>query len=443
MTETRTYNTGITLPPQNQDAEDAVIGSILINPSTYEEIAGTLVKDDFYILRNGQIWNTFEVLHQHRSQIDILTVSEELSREGILDEVGGVAYLSALVNNIPTTLHVEAYAKIVRDKSHRRKLLEDANRLARLAYDEKQDIITGTQDVIDRLVDNSTRKGGAVHISAFTGQLVQEVDIRRDNPTAIWGIQTGFYDFDAATGGLQDGELMIIAGDSGIGKSMLVGQLAVQMAAAGFPGGYYSLEMTGVAVARRMVSGMSKINTRKLKTGMLSEPEYRQFTEYIGRMSGLPLFMSDVADWNLLQLRSDLARLKREYGIRWFVLDYLYLMDAGTSDEIAASTIISKGLKLICRELKISGIAVASVNKLGMDNNKPTKSMLRGSGQSVFNSDILCMMTKDEINPNIRRITFTKGRELEIDMHFFDLIKKDAFPYFHNVVNKRIELEQL
>jgi replicative DNA helicase len=441
--ETSTYSVDPSLPPQSRESEDAVIGSILINPAAFEEVE-YLTAADFYIVRNGWIWSAFEKLHKTESRIDILTVSVELDKMGWLDEVGGVAYLSVLVNNIPSTLHIEAYAKIIKDKARRRNLLEQANSLARMAYDERSDISVAVDAVLDNITATaSTKQDGAVHISAFTGQLVQEVDIRRENPDAIWGIRTGFYDFDNATGGMQDGELMILAGDSGVGKSMLAGQMAIQLAQGGWPGAYYSLEMTGTAVARRMVSGASKINTRKIKTGMLSDIEYGQFIDHIGQISGLPLFMSDASDWTIQQLRSDLVKLKRKYGIRWFILDYLLLMDALTDDEIAATTIVSKGLKKICRSLGISGIAVHSLNKLGMDNNKPVKSNLRGSGQVVFNADLICIMTKDECKPEFRKLTFSKGRELEVDMFYFNLIKKDTFPFFQNAVTKSVDLSQL
>jgi replicative DNA helicase len=336
-------------------------------------------------------------------------------------------------------LYIVDYANVLRDKSKRRKYFELARKMVNIAHDEKADIDAEGARIVDHLIEASARPGGAVHISAYTGQVIAEVDERRENPREYWGMRTGFIDFDNLTGGLQVGESMILSGEPGVGKSLLAMQIGIQLAEYGAPGIIYSLEMQGTAVARRMMSGKGQINTRKIKIGNLSDEEYASLLLVKSRIDNLPIWMSDASDWDLLGLRADLARMKRQQNISWFILDYLYLLNAGSGlNEIEATTILSKGIKAICKSLNLAGISIHSMSKSGMDTKVVGKSSLRGSGQIAYDADLICMLTKDEVEENVRHFQIVKGRELERDVNTFSLVKHNGYPFFGNAKTSKI-----
>ena len=411
----------------NLDAEKALIGSILINPDAIHTI--TLDADDFYSDVHRKVWRTITALAAERRQIDIIIVSES----------SGVDFveLSKMTDFTSFSFNAPEYALAVKDKARRRKVVDVASRLAKAAYTEDERL--DTTKYIDELINNSARESsGAVHISAFTGQTLAELDEKIENPGADWGLQTGLVDFDAITGGLQTGESVILSGEPGVGKSLLAVQMGIQLGQHGSPGVIYSLEMQGKAVARRMISGESKINTRSIKAGTVTEAQYQDVRDAINRLNNLPVFMSDASSWTLTELHADMARLKRKEGIKWFLLDYLYLLDAGRNmNEIESTTVLSRGIKQICKSLDLAGITIHSMNKTGMDTNAVGKSMLRGSGQVVYDADLICMLTRDDTQESVRHFKIVKGRELAKDNPHFSLVKSAGFPYFGAAVTTK------
>jgi replicative DNA helicase len=413
------------------EAERAILGCILINPDSRFDIS--LREDDFFIERHRKVWAAMARLDASHSAIDVLTVSEA---SGI-----DIPYLSSLVDLIPTSLHIADYARVVGDKSKRRKYFDLARRMVNAAHDERSDIDAEGARIVDGLVEASVRPGGAVHISAFTGQVMAEVDQRRVHPQEYWGLRTGFVDFDRLTGGVQPGESIILSGEPGVGKSLLVMQIGIQLAEHGAAGAIYSLEMQGTAVARRMISGAGKVNTRKIKLGNLDDEEYASLSLAKARIDNLPIWMSESGDWDLLGLRADLARMKRQQGIKWFILDYLYLLNAGPGlNEIEATTTLSRGIKVMCRSLDLAGITIHSMSKSGMDTKAIGKSSLRGSGQIAYDADLICMLTRDDVQENVRHFQIVKGRELERDVNTFSLIKHNGYPFFGSAETSKISL---
>lgn len=432
-------------------AETALLGSVIIDPAAMVEL--NIEPGDFYIVRNRMIWNALQEMHNAGQQVDYLTLTNNLEAKGQLAEIGGPAYLMGLVTSSPTSLHAQAYAAILRDKSRRRALVNLVTEMGTAAFDEKSDLEASMPGFIEKLANVSRAEHGAVHISEYMSLLYDEVDLRSKDPQEVWGIPTGLGIFDGITGGLQKQELMILSGAPGMGKSMLAMQSGAAMAK-NSPGAIYSLEMSGLAVARRLVSGKASIGTKALKTGRIKAEDWPILVDTIEAFSQLPIYLSDCSDWTTARLRADLARLKAQFGIEWFIVDYLYLLSDGDGmDETAKTTMISRALKRICRQLDLAGIAVHSMNKAGIgasnqgqdqqkkSNDPPGNEQLRGSGQVIYDADVITFLTgwkpgqlseaiPQQDQQNIRVLWITKGREIEDPKRYDVLVKKPTFPSF-------------
>jgi len=260
------------------------------------------------------------------------------------------------------------------------------------------------------------------------------------------GLKTGFKNLDEILGGLEQKTMMLIMGVPAVGKSMFTMQIGLQMAAS-YPGAIYSLEMQGKSVIRRMISGFGRISAGSLKSGQMTAEEQSRYNSTVKMMETRRLYISDLADWNLFSLRSELTKQKVKHGIKWFVLDYMYLMsDEIQQDEIRRTTTISTGLKKICSDLNLVGIIVHSLNKEGFDNGAiPTMKNVRGSGQVVYNADIILALSEvakdlglnhglDALSEgqrkNIRALWVLKGRELQYTKQFALFTKMPDYPIF-------------
>jgi len=417
-----------------REAEEAVIGSVLINPVTFTTLG--LEPEHFFIQRHGMIWQAFNRLYSAGSAVDYITLSDELERAGQLKEIGGMAFLTKLINSTPSSLHVEDYAKTVKEFAHRRTWKRVAERIAKLAFDKDSDLEVEAASVVDELLNAVQAEGAAEHISKYASQVLDEADERMRNPSEIWGIPTGFTDFDNITGGLQTSETLYISGEPGMGKSIMAAQMGFQMAEAGYPGAIYSLEMPGAQVLRRRASADSKISTRMIKTGMMDERQYADFLKVVQKYEQLPIYLSDSVHWTTASIRADLARLKIQYGVKWFVLDYAYLLRDGQGlSENDRTGIISSYLKAITRSLDVAGIVIHSLNKSGMGGGIPGGENIRGSGQQFYDTDLLMFLVKSEI-PNTVTCVFGKGRELENPKQAFELRKLPGFPALANAAKQ-------
>lgn len=437
MTEKQLYS---------QEAEEGTLSSVLIDPDILDGL--DLAAKHFYVERNRVIYTAMRELWQAGTGIDIVTLQDHLDRKGLLSEAGGAAFLLRLLGSDVSPYNATAYASIIREKARRRDLLRLAHEIAATAYDEGVNIDTETTGYIERLASAGSVTHGARPLSEYISELYDQVGERARNPCDVWGIPTGLSRYDALTGGLQPGELTIISGAPGMGKSILAMQMAA-MAGKKTPGGVYSLEMSGIQVARRLVSGQAGIATKAMKTGRMADDDWPSFTHAVEVLSSLPVYMSDASDWTTAGLRADLARLKAQHNIQWFVLDYLFLMKDGGKDEIERTAAISAGLKRICRSLDLAGVVVHSMNKAGISangqkgseagNGIPGQDQLRGSGQVIYDADVITFLTQytAEAGPvssadqkNVRVLWFSKGREIEDDKRFITLVKRPTFPAF-------------
>ena len=418
----------------NPAAEEAVLGAVLINPIEFTTLK--LKAGDFFIERHNFIWQAYSRLYSAGTAIDYVTLIDELDRAGQLKTVGGEAFIASLINKTPTSLNASHYAESVKDYRKRRAWRDTAGDIARLAFDKDSNLSVESGNVIDSLLNAVRVDGAAVHISEYVARVLDQAIERAANPGQIWGLETGFKDFDEITGGLQLGEILDISGIPGIGKSILAMQAGFQMAALAHPGVIYSLEMMGEAVVRRRVSHDAKVQTRVIKSGYMDGAQMAAFVNAIGQYDDLPLYMSDAADITTTTLRADLTRLKLQYGIKWFVVDYAFLLQDGAGlDDWERTGLISSRLKIIARALGLAGIVIHSMTKEGMNALIPEGQHIRGSGQIFYDTDLLLFLVESD-TPNIVKCIFGKGRELEKPKDYFDLVRLPGFPALANAAPK-------
>lgn len=414
----------------NLEAEEALVGSVIINPGIFPNLS--VLPEHFKIHRLRYIWEAIIRLYSSQTPIDYITVSDELNRVGKLQDVGGNSYLAQIVNVVPSSLNAEGYAKTIIDLSKRRTWNLLATKIAKIAIDLESDMEKSAGDVIDGLLQAAAIEGGASHIKKYMEKVLEETLARRADPQDIWGIPTGFIDFDRITGGLQQSEILFISGEPGMGKSIMAAQMGKQMAQAGHPGVIYSLEMPASQVIRRWLSADSEVTTRNIKSGRVSDREMPKILKQIEEYEQYPLYISDWPMMTTAGVRADLSRMKAQYGVEWFVLDYAYLLRDGEGlSENDRTGLISSRLKSICRSLNMAGIVIHSLNKMGMNARIPTGDNLRGSGQMFYDTDLILFLIKSEI-ANTVVCVFGKGRELEQPDQSFELRRIPMLPKLGN-----------
>lgn len=426
--------------PFSKEAEEALIGYVLIDPERFDSI--DIRAEDFYIHRHRTIWSTIASMRARNIGVDLISLCDELDKSGGLLEIGGAAYVTGFGDTYPLGFDSESSAKIVKENAQRRGLIALAGRIAKVAHDQKENLEVRSGEFIEQLTNLTRVVGGAVHWRKYLTELYDDIEARSKNPREVWGIPTGFARLDRITGGFQQSESLILSGKPGVGKSILAMQWAEQMAAS-YPGAIYSVEMKGISVVRRILSARSEIPAYALKSGRLADDDYSKIAHWMEKLEALPIQMSDASGWSTTSLRADLARLKAQHHIRWFVFDYMMLADDGAGmNETERTTLISRNMKQICRSLDLAGIIIHSMNKLGMGVAEPDQSNLRGSGQISYDADLILFLTdfqaistEDGFIPrnyhsNMRTLFFGKGRELQDPCKYIHLVKRPTFPIF-------------
>jgi len=411
--------------PKNIDAEKAVLGGVLINPKAYN-IAG-LEQDDFFLGRHRLLWEIFGDIIHDGDPLDFVTVTDRLLSVKMLDDIGGAAYLSELLNATASSVHVEDYAEIVKDKSMRRKALTIVGELAKSAYNQEHEFEVSRY--VQMLSNIMHTKYGAVPIKEALAKLLDIVDERMKDPHTIYGIPTGYEDFDHATYGLHKKQGLMIAAPPGVGKSMWAMQMSVHLGEHGHPGVYYAMEMPDVSFASRAVSSITHLGTERYFQGLLEEHEYIQFLETIERLQRAQVFLSDRPSWTLHQLRADLTKLKYGKGVEWAVVDYLGLIaNGGYKSEAEEINYKSDGLLSIARDLDIALVAIHTLTKEGQRTHRPSLTDMRGSGTD-YGFDRVWFMVPEEQNRNLIHFVPGKARH-ERPPVMFTMIKSPNYPYF-------------
>jgi replicative DNA helicase len=449
--------------PHSREAEEALIGSVLVDPETIRVL--DILPDDFYLLPHRSIWQAFRRLEQRSIAIDFVTVVDQLRSSGELENAGGESYLVRLINACATSLHAEHYAEIVKDKAYRRSMLKTASDIAKAAYDNDNDPQAAVNQSFTELITNERVGRGAVLVEEYAALCFDEIDARANDPREVYGIPTGFDDFDRITGGLQKKELIVLSGEPGVGKTLFLAQLAAQAASGkdangikkypGIPGAIYELEMGGVQLVRRMVAAHTGIGTRNMRSGRIREDEWSKLIHAIEEIAAMPLYISDSTAWTTATLRGDLIRLKAK-GVDWFIVDYSVLLQdkvGRDNNEIERTDFITKALRQTAKDLDMAAIMVHTMNKKDMNSGFqdkrartiPSLSSLRSSGQVPYHADIVMFMTKhipmndgEMEDENLRTLLFAKWREADSD-RYFNLVKKPGLPAFGNAIRVKYD----
>jgi replicative DNA helicase len=422
--------TDITTQPHSMKMEEALLGALLIDPVAIKRV--DINADDFYSVRNSMIFSAIKDV----KTVDYLTVTDKLEERGQLGEIGGAVYLMGLLNATPTSMHADEYANRIRTYSKRRRTIALANELARLAY-------SSTEKFDDELSSFSTnfyalskeKSGASTHIKDALSKLYDTILEASEHPKDIWGMETGYRDWDKILGGHHKQEMILLSGDPGVGKSIFTTDLGFGMAKYGYPGNFYEMEMSGIQILNRKLSGFTGVEANKMKSGRIADGDWPLITNGIGEMESLPIFMSDKPSWRIAGLRADLLRLKEEHDIQWVVIDYLdYIsdhQDLKRHDRLGEN---ARSLKQISRELDVNMIVINSMNKDGERNQDPTTADMSGSAQLGFDCDLAVFIKKDKKikDKNVVNVTFSKYREGDSN-RILQLELKPGIPSFREL----------
>jgi len=445
--ETTTAPATSTAVPHSREAEEAVVGAVFINPEVYYDVAQFLTADDFYIHRHKWIWDAFVSLHEQRIPIDLLTVSDELGRRNQLNEIGGPAYLTSLVNQVPSSLNAESYGRIVEGHSVRRKMINAANQIASIAYNEK----TSVDDVMNEAekavfnVSERRLKHDLVPIKKVASEFYDRIDDLAKRPEDVVGVPTGFIDLDKLLTGLQPSDLLIIAGRPGQGKTGFMLSVAKN---AGLTYkkhvAIFSLEMSNEQVVQRLISQETGIDSQRMRTGKLQESEWPLFTHAIEVFSDTHIYMDDTPAITPLQLRTKCRRLHMEFGLDLIIIDYLQLMSGDTRNDnrVQEVSYISRNLKVLARELNVPVLAAAQLSRAveQRTDKRPVLSDLRESGSLEQDADIVMFIyrpdqyEKDTVKQNVAEIIIAKHRNGPVGS--VELVFRGAQAKFENAATR-------
>lgn len=410
-------------PPFSQEAEEAVLGSVLINPDVFFDVASFLPPDDFYLHRNRWIWEAFVRLQDQRLPIDVLTVAEELERQGKLGEVGGPAYLAKLVANVPTSLHAEAYGQLVGRAATRRRLLAAAGQVARLAHQGElavEDAVEGAEKAIFAVGERRLRHE-LQPVKQVLSAYYDRLDYRARHPDEAVGVPTGFVDLDRILGGMQPSDLLIIAGRPGHGKSAFC--LSVARNVARLEGRHvavFSLEMSNEQLVQRLIAQATSIDAHRLRLGEIRDEEWPRFTHAVSELSTNGIYLDETPGITPLQLRTKCRRLHGEVRLDLVIVDYLQLMsgEGRVDNREQEVSQISRSLKILARELNVPVLAAAQLSRAVEQraDKRPVLSDLRESGALEQNADVVMFIHRPEMydgaptNENLAEIIVAKHR---------------------------------
>jgi len=401
-----TLSQALTLP-SNRDAEEALIGAVLINQEVFLEVSQFLSPDDFFLVRNQWIWEAFQHLNETRQPIDLVTVTEALTNRGQIDEIGGHTYLISLINRAPNAYHAESYGRIIEQNAIRRRMLEAANEVARLAYHQDQSIETVIDEAEKAIFNVSQRriKRDLVRIKEVIGEYYERIDNLASRPDDIYGVPTGLVDIDELLGGLQKSDFLIVAGRPGMGKTgFLLGTLRNAALVHKKHVAMFSMEMSNEQLLQRLIAMDTRIDSQRLRSGALNDNEWDIFFQALDPYDQAMIFLDDTPAITPLSLRTKCRRLYNEYGLDLIIVDYLQLMsgDFRTDNRVQEVSNISRNLKVLAKELNVPVLAAAQLSRAveRRDDKKPQLSDLRESGSLEQDADIVMFIHRNPLSEN-------------------------------------------
>jgi replicative DNA helicase len=409
--------------PFSQEAEEAVIGAVLVNPESFLAVASFLKADDFYFVRHQYIWGALMNISDRNDLIDYVSVQDELRALNRLNDVGGPARLTQLMTSAPSSMHAELYGRLVERTAIRRRLMDAADEIKRLAVNEEIAIEKVTDEAESRLfrVTERNLRRDVVPMRDAISDYFDRIEHLMQNRDEPLGLPTGFRDLDELLGGLQRSDLLIFAGRPGMGKTSFLLSMALNAAKLGAHVAIFSMEMGYDQLTQRFVAMETGINTQKLRLGRLDQQEYARFVNAAGRLSRLNIFIDDTPAMSPLQMRTKCRRLAHEYPLDLVIVDYLQLMNAGgqfENNRVQEIGYISRSVKELARELNVPVFSAAQLSRAveQRQDKRPQLSDLRDSGTIEQDSDLVIFLYRDVIYneatefPNMAEIIVAKHR---------------------------------
>jgi len=417
------------LPPQNVEAEQSLLGALLIDKDAIINIAEILRPDHFYKSeQHGSIYSAIIKLFEKREPIDIVTVTDKLKQDDALDKVGGSAYLSELVNKVPTAAHVESYARIIKEHAVRRQLISSASKFIDLAYDEGtevQNVIEECEQDIFALSQQNVKRD-FTQLKDALAESFDRLDELQKSSGKLRGVPTGFRDLDSKLAGMQNSNLIIFAARPGMGKTSFALNIAQHVAVnANMPVGIFSLEMSQEELVDRLLVGQADIDAWRLKTGKLDDKDYDRLSHAMGQLAEAPLFIDDTPGISISEMRTKARRLQAEHGLKLLIVDYLQLVKGrNLENRVQEVSEISQSLKNLARELKIPVFALSQLSRAveSRGTKKPQLADLRESGAIEQDADVVMFIYREDAdNFEAVKLDIQKHRNgptAEIDLIF-------------------------
>jgi replicative DNA helicase len=396
------------MPPHSVQAEQAVLGGLMLDNAGWDKVADQVTEQDFYRREHQLVFAGIASLAEGDRPFDVVTLAEELERQETLDEVGGLPYLGMLANDTPSAANIQAYAAIVREQSVVRQLIRVGNEIAENGYRPKgrkvNELLDYAENMVFQIAEQQARGGGGFRsITRLLTETINRIEELYGSDEALTGVPTGFTDFDGKTSGLQKSDLIIVAGRPSMGKTTFAMNIAENVAVAtGLPVAIFSMEMPGEALTMRMISSLGRVNQQAVRSGKLEDDDWPRVTSAVNILNNTKMFIDDTPALTPTDLRARCRRLTKEHGtLGLVVIDYLQLMQAPESGENRATEIsaISRNLKALAKELKVPVIALSQLNRSleQRPNKRPVMSDLRESGAIEQDADLIVFIYRDEV----------------------------------------------
>lgn len=387
------------VPPHDVEAEKSVLGALLIDSSAMNIVAEFLRTEHFYLPEHQAIFSAMITLFEKQQPIDVVTLQDQMKHEGSLKKIGGQGYLSDLINTVPSSAYVEHYANIVKSQYAKRKLIELSSRMVEKAFAEKGDVkklLDEAEVEIFALAQQHLHQD-FIELKEILAESFERLDEFVKKGSQLRGVSTGFTDLDNKLAGMQDSNLLVLAARPGIGKTTLALNMALSIATKEkLPVGFFSLEMSKEELVDRLLVGQADIDAWRLKTGKLSDEDYKKLTEAMGELSEAPIYIDDTPGASILEMRTKARKLKVEKNIKMIIVDYLQLANAGRQydNRVQEVSIISQGLKNLARELHIPVLAISQLSRAveQRGSRKPQLSDLRESGSIEQDADVVMFL---------------------------------------------------
>lgn len=440
------------LPPQNLEAESAVLGAILVNKEVMDKVADVLIAEDFYSQANQTIYRAILRLYEKRSPIDLVTLTNQLEGIKELDQIGGPAYLADLVNSVPTALHVVHYAEIVKNKSVLRRILSAGQKIAALGYDEDKDVQI-IMDEAEAALFHVSRQAVAdnfLPISDILAASFDRIDRLHREKGLLRGVTSGFKELDNKLSGFQPSDLIILAARPSMGKTTMALNFALNAAVKGkVPVGFFSMEQSREQIVDRLLCAQAMVDGWKLRTGNLSENDFPAIGMAMGTLAEAPIFIDDSPILTPIEIRTRARRLQAENKLGLIIVDYLQLLEArrgyGDNNRVQEVSEISRSLKAIARELNVPVIALSQLSRAVESREKkmPQLSDLRESGSIEQDADVVMFLYREEYydketeRKGVTDVLIRKHRNGpigEVELHF-----KAEHARFYDIDRKKIQ----